>query len=88
MWIPTQEQLSLRSSRDHIFNVALFEGFHSSDFCEWIEAHARNRTVLVVTTPTVERLYGDEIRAAFACVGLKPSWLVLNCTERTKTMKS
>lgn len=88
MWIPTQEQLSLRSSRDHIFNVAMFEGLHSSDFRKWIEAHTRNRTVLAVTTPTVERLYGDEIRAAFACVGLKPSWLVLNCTERTKTMKS
>ncbi|MBZ9737137.1 sedoheptulose 7-phosphate cyclase [Mesorhizobium sp. CA18] len=88
MWTPTAEQLSLRSSRDHTFNVAFFEGLHSPDFCDWIEAHARNRTVLAVTTPTVEGLYGDEIRAAFACVGLKPSWLVLNCTERTKTMKS
>lgn len=88
MWIPTPEQLCLRSSRDHTFNVALFEGLHSSDFCKWIETHARNRTVLAVTTPTVERLYGNEIRAAFASVNLKPSWLVLNCTERTKTMKS
>jgi 3-dehydroquinate synthetase len=88
MWIPTSEQLSLRSSRDHTFNVTLFDGLHSSDLCKWIETYAGNRTVLAVTTPTVERLYGNEIRAAFASVNLKPSWLVLNCTERTKTMKS
>ncbi|MER8581109.1 sedoheptulose 7-phosphate cyclase [Mesorhizobium sp. M1423] len=44
--------------------------------------------MLAVTTPTVDRLYGNAIRAAFASVDLKPSWLVLNCSERTKTMKS
>jgi 3-dehydroquinate synthetase len=88
MWIPTQEQLSLRSSRDHSFDVSLFENLHSSNFGKWIDAHARNRTVLAVTTPTVDRLYGHAFRAAFASVDLKPSWLVLNCSERTKTMKS
>ena len=81
-------QLHLQSSCDHRFDVLLLEDINSSGFSEWIVTHLHNRIALVVTTPTVDRLYGKEIRAAFKSVNLEPSWIVLKCTEQTKVMDS
>jgi 3-dehydroquinate synthase len=54
----------------------------------WLAAQVRDRAVLAVTTPTVDRHYGDHIRAAFERIGATAHWLILNCTERTKNIDS
>ncbi len=85
---PTAARFSLRSSREHLFEAVTFEDLDSSGFGTWVATYLRDRTALAIITPTVERLYGDQMRAAFARAGSKPTWLVLNCSEQTKTMNS
>src|SRR5438067_11729039 len=82
------DALSLTSSKEHRFDVLMFNGMEDPDFKYWIERWSNGRTALVVTTPTVERIYGTLLRRA--CDGLSPSpiWLVLACSEASKTLES
>lgn len=45
----------------------------------------RDAPALVVTTPSVERLYGDKLRTYFARQAAHAGFLVLDCREATKT---
>jgi 3-dehydroquinate synthetase len=45
------------------------------------------RAALLVTTPTVMHLYGQRVAEAFRARGFRLETLVLDCTERTKTLK-
>jgi 3-dehydroquinate synthetase len=46
-----------------------------------------SRQALIVTTPTVSRLYGSVLQKQLRSVGCSAPLLVLRCTERSKTMR-
>jgi 3-dehydroquinate synthetase len=77
---------SLRSTRDHRFDVVLFDNLIAPDLRSLLASHTHGREVLAITTPTVARLFGAEMRRVFEHAGARPTWLVLNCGEATKTL--
>ena len=79
--------LSLRSTYDQSFSVELYEDIKDPGLIVWIRRHVEERTALVVTTPTVNRLYGAHIQKAFEAAGTKPAWLVLECNEEKKSLE-
>jgi 2-epi-5-epi-valiolone synthase len=87
---PGAEQLSLTADRTRTFAVRLVADLDAApaDIHSLGELVAR-RQLLVCTTPTVEAFYGARLRGLLAELGqTRPGWLVLHCTEATKTMES
>jgi hypothetical protein len=75
-----ERALSLRSSYDHSFAVEVYEDISDPGLIGWIKRHVGERTALVVTTPTVNRLYRTHIQKSFDYAGAKPEWIVLKCS--------
>jgi 3-dehydroquinate synthetase len=82
-----ERALSLRSSYDHSFAVEVYEDISDPGLIGWIKRHVGERTALVVTTPTVNRLYGTHIQKSFDYAGAKPEWIVLKCSEEKKKLE-
>lgn len=87
---PGAKDLSLTADKTRTFKVRLVADLDAvaADIHPLGELVAQ-RQLLVCTTPTVEALYGAGLRQLLARLGQKrPGWLVLDCTEATKTMAS
>ena len=78
--------LTLDCSHQRSFNV------HSVDLraggAEAMEAELAGRSALLITTPTVNRMYGNQLRAHFASRGLVVHWESLSVKEASKTLES
>ena len=84
----TSDVFSLASSKEHCFDVSMLNGLCESDFRLWTERWINGRTALVITTPTVERIYGTVLRAQFGSLSPIPTWYVLHCNEASKTLEN
>ena len=82
----TEHVLSLRSSRDHSFVVDIYENLDDPSLIGWIAKHVGKRLALIVTTPTVNRLYGMTVRQCFERAGSRVDWAVIECGEKNKLL--
>ncbi|MCP3380616.1 sedoheptulose 7-phosphate cyclase [Bradyrhizobium sp. CCGUVB4N] len=79
-------ELSLEASRCCRFGVDLFEDVTSASFTRWIKTHLNDHRILVVMTPTVYRLYSQQLSACWSVLDVEPRVFVLACTETTKSI--
>ena len=84
------ERLSLTSEKTRTFEVQLVADlFEPISAAHPLAALVASSRLLVCTTPTVDALYGAWLRQLLAELGQsRPGWLVLDCTEPTKTMET
>ncbi|WFU25474.1 2-epi-5-epi-valiolone synthase [Bradyrhizobium sp. CB1717] len=80
-------QLALYSSYEHSFVAEVFGDLLDSRLDLWIQRHIARRTALVVTTPTVNRIYREPILKRLQQAGCQPRWIVKDCYEGSKVME-
>ena len=73
------------ANRQRHYHVTLSENLLQTGIRQLAE-NIGSRQALIVTTPTVFRLYGSELQRELESVGCPAPMLVLKCTERSKTM--
>lgn len=86
----TREWLySVRASRDERFDVVCRAGILSSTDRTLANALRSDAPILVVTTPSVDRIYGDRLRRYFSTNAARStiSFMVLSCSETRKSME-
>ncbi len=86
---PAPAALSLSSAGpSHRFTVSILRGLSDQEFQKQIDRWINGRSALIVTTPTVDRLYGSQLRDALKTAGPLATWLVVPCDERSKTLRT
>ncbi|WP_445222749.1 hypothetical protein ACKWRH_46795 (plasmid) [Bradyrhizobium sp. Pa8] len=79
-------ELSLEASRSCRFGVEQLEDVTSVSFTRWIKTHLNDHRILVVMTPTVYRLYSQQLSACWSVLDVEPRVFVLACEETTKSI--
>jgi 3-dehydroquinate synthase len=78
----------MRCKRGSEFSVFRTPGLLAAgEVPTWFNSMLGGRTTLVVTTPTVHRLYGTQLVSALQHVGARVDVLVLECRETEKTLE-
>jgi 3-dehydroquinate synthetase len=80
------QALAVCANRQRYYHVILNENLLQTGIRQLAE-NIGSRQALIVTTPTVFRLYGSELQRGLESVGCSAPMLVLRCTERSKTMR-
>jgi 3-dehydroquinate synthetase len=83
--VTTQKARTVPARSQRSYDVHLVEGLldqHLDLLCSLI----RHRRALLITTPTVAKLYGPVLRGRLRAAGVDIPELVLDCTESTKTL--
>ena len=73
------------ANRERSYCVRLAPGISAGNVSELVRA-IDGRKSLLVTTPTVARLYADEITKRLIEFGIDVSMVILECTEQSKTL--
>jgi 3-dehydroquinate synthetase len=74
------------ATREWSYHVALTPGISAGDVAELVRVIA-GRKSLLVTTPTVARLYASEITSRLLLSGVDVSMVIVECTEQSKTLQ-
>jgi 2-epi-5-epi-valiolone synthase len=77
---------SVQAHSQRSYHVQLVEGLFGRRFGLLIDV-IRHRRALLVTTPTVAKLYGHTLRGRLRNAGLDIPELILDCKEPTKTLE-
>jgi len=77
--------MNVAASRDRSYRVAICEGLVYGTVSDLLDAIA-SRKSLLVTTPTVARLYAGDITSRLLASGADMNMVVLECREQSKSM--
>jgi 3-dehydroquinate synthetase len=80
------EAFAVCANRQRHYQVTLNENLLQTEIRRLAE-NIGSRQALIVTTPTVFRLYGSALQRELESVGHRAPLLVLKCTERRKTIR-
>ena len=80
------QAFAICANRQRHYRVTLNENLSQTGMRQLAE-NIGSRQALIVTTPTVSRLYGSALQRELELVGCSVPMLVLKCTERSKTMR-
>lgn len=73
------------ANRERSYRVSLAPGISTGEVAELVRAIDRRKT-LMVTTPTVARLYANQIARRLIEAGVDLSMVILECTEHSKSL--
>jgi 3-dehydroquinate synthetase len=73
------------ANRERSYSVRLAPGISGGNVAELAQAIGARKSLLV-TTPTVARLYANDVATRLIQSGLDVSVVILECTERSKTL--
>ena len=77
--------MNVAASRNRYYRVAICEGLANGTVGDLLDAIG-SRKSLLVTTPTVARLYGGDIASRLLAAGADVNMVVLECREQFKSM--